>query len=276
MFSLFMNNGPSLFLKHVSWTSFPACTKKILFTYFKILEKYIYSSRRPTQYIVIANFLKNFLNDIFSTDLKKITLIPSGVNTDEFELQKVDTQTLFSDLLKKYPQLSGVNPQRPIALFVGAFERKGLYRVFDTLKTLPEAQLIVIGKSEFTNFEMPALPFKVVHIPFTKEVNLFYQLTDLFIFPTSYEPFGLVILEAYVMGLDLLIPSDNVGASEIIPQTVGISYFQQSDIMPVPALKKITLEDKKERRIERLKMIENYKWENSGEKFYSILNQSSR
>lgn len=248
--------------------------KQLLFLYFSICEKYIYAHDRKTKYVVIANFLKTFLQQHFNTNLSNVTLIPSGVNTSEFEIQNIEKSALIQKIASSHPQISEIDASLPIALFVGAFERKGLDRVLETLNKVPNAQLIVVGKSEQSNFEMPNLSFKIIHIPFTKEVNLFYQLSDIFIFPTRYEPFGLVIVEAYVMGLDLVLPIENVGASEIIPKSEGINYFHQDEEIVIHELKILSFNEKSTRRSERLKNIEQYSWKSSGNKLYSILSES--
>ena len=261
----------NLFFNNRKLSLIPKIYKKILFAYFALFEKYIYAIKKDIQYIVIANFLKNFLLEKYKTPLSSMALIPSGVNVKEFKFQDITNEELFKNLVLKYPQLENINIAEPIALFVGAFERKGLARTLDLLSTIPNAQLIIIGKSENPKFKIQNLPFKTAHISFTKEVNLFYQISDAFIFPTQYEPFGLVIIEAYVMGLDLVIPIDNVGASEIIPQSEGISYFYQNDDIRLDNFKKILLENKKARRLERLENIKKHSWISSADKFYSIL-----
>lgn len=251
--------------------------KKILFFYFKQLEKYVYSAKRNLHYIVIANFLKNYLENTFKAPSQKMALIPSGVNQGEFNFSNMEPQNkIFKNLAQTYPQIQKINPDEPIALFIGALERKGLYRALEILKQYKNAQLIVIGKSEFANFQMPKLPFEIAHIPFTKDVASFYNISDLFIFPTIYEPFGLVILEAYIMGIDLLIPRKNVGASEIIPMTEGIYFLDDSQKLPFLELKKISIEKRTTRRKERLTQIQNYTWEKSGEKFYDLLSEISK
>jgi len=245
--------------------------KKILFAYFHFCEKYIYNHWQNTQYILIANFLKKYLSENFKTNDDRMTIIPSGVNTEEFQFIDLSKEELAKKLFLSYPELQKLDLNQPIALFVGALERKGLPKVLKALMNVPNAQLIVVGKSEFKNFVMPQLPYKIAHIPFTKEVSLFYQLADLFIFPTQYEPFGLVIIEAYVMGLDLIIPIENVGASEIIPAGAGVQYFHQNEEIKLLTINSVNLEEKELRRIERLKNISPYTWEKSGQKFYSLL-----
>lgn len=259
------------FFQSREFSFFSKYYKKLLFLYFFMAEKFIYSYRKNIKYIVIANFLKTFLNKKFNTDINSMLSIPSGVNIDEFKLLELTNENLLAKLSINHPEIKKINPTRPIALFIGALERKGLNRALTALNKIPNIQLVVIGKSEQRKFKMPTLSFQIIHIPFSKDVNLFYQLADFFIFPTQYEPFGLVIIEAYAMGLDILIPTENVGASEIIPKTNGVYFFHQGDEINLPTLKKIPLEEKKIRRIERLGKIKQYSWEASANKFYSIL-----
>lgn len=259
------------FFKHRQLTPLSMFYKRILFLYFLIAEKYVYSNNRNSKYIVIANFLKNYLQHKFHTNSDRMTLIPSGVNSIEFSLIENNNEDLKLKISQNHKEIEKIDVNQPIALFVGALERKGFFKALAAIQKIPNAQLIVIGRSEDPNFVMPKLSLKIIHIDFTKEVRLFYQLADMFIFPTTYEPFGLVILEAYATGLDLVIPRENVGASEIILETEGIYFFEQKNPLILPPLKKISLQEKKDRRIERLALISDYTWSASGEKLYTVL-----
>lgn len=246
--------------------------KKILFKYFEIGEAILFKNRQ-THFIVIADFLQKFIQQRFGTQASQFTYIPSGVNTKEFSVNPDSQKETEKELLLKYPQLSVIDFNQCVPLFVGAFERKGLDRVLSLLKARPGSQLILIGKPEsYSHWDFPS-EIKIAHIPFTKEVQLFYAVSDLFIFPTYYEPFGLVILEAYAMGLDLIIPRDNVGASEILKEEEGIHFFHQKDNLPSVEFKKISKEMRANRVAARIKTLHPFSWEKAAQKFYSILSR---
>lgn len=253
--------------------SFPALIyKKVLFKYFEIGENILFKNPR-THFIVIGKFLQDFIQERFQTSPEQFTYIPSGVNTREFSVHPEKQKEVERELLQKYPQLSVIDFEKCVPLFVGAFERKGLDRVLSYLKTRPGSQLILIGKPEsFSTWDFPS-EIKIAHIPFTKEVQLFYAVSDLFIFPTYYEPFGLVILEAYAMGLDLIIPKDNVGASEILEEDEGVHFFTQKEALPDLTFKKITSEQRLSRVESRIERLQKYSWKNAAQKFYSILSR---
>jgi glycosyltransferase involved in cell wall biosynthesis len=246
--------------------------KKILFWYFEICEIILFKNKN-THFIVIANFLKNFIQHRFGTQFEQFSLIPSGVNIDEFSIPLESQTETISLLIKNYPALQKINFNKPVPLFIGAFERKGLDRVLDYLSKINDSQLILIGKPEsFSHWIFPS-NINIAYIPFTKEINLFYAVSDIFIFPTYYEPFGLVILEAYAMGLDLIIPFDNVGASEILKADDGLYFFKQNENLPLVTFKKLTSDERLIRRENRINNLKLYTWENSAKKFYSILSK---
>lgn len=245
--------------------------KTILFAYFHLGEVILFKNQKR-QFIVIAHFLQDFIQQHFGTSSGQFTLIPSGVNTKEFSLPETSAEVLFEELKSRYPALSVIDLNRPVCLFVGAFERKGLDKVLSYLRGKNQ-QLILIGKPEsFSSWSFPP-DITIAHIPFTREVQLFYAIADLFIFPTYYEPFGLVILEAYAMGLDLIVPRDNVGASEILKEGEGIHFFYQKDPLPEVIFRKISRAEKLKRRDDRLQVLSRYTWRHGASQFYSILSK---
>lgn len=244
--------------------------KKILFSYFHLSEKFLFK-KNNIKFIVIANFITHFLKKKFGTDSEQCILIPSAVNTKTFNFSSPSSDETWLNLIQHYPKLKILNPNEPIILFVGAFERKGLDLALEYVAKIPSAQFIIIGKPEgFQQWHWPT-QIKCVHIPFTKRVHDFYDISDLFIFPTYYEPFGLVIIEAYAMGLDIIIPKDNVGASEVIPEMEGIYYYNQGHALPHWTPIKINREQKVKRRNDRINKLGNLTWEKNAQKFYELL-----
>lgn len=116
--------------------------KKILFKYFSLAESFLYSRKR-LQFISIANFISNFIADHFKVNKENIHLIPSAVNPQEFKLTSKSSMEIFNELKSEYPQLNILDLNQPIAIFAGAFERKGLDRALKYLSRFPETQFII-------------------------------------------------------------------------------------------------------------------------------------
>lgn len=135
---------------HHQWTGrglelesgFRLLYKKILFGYFEICERYLFS-KKNIYFFSPASFLTKFLKDRFPGI--KANTIYSGVNLNRFELKSQSKKTVLADLVQRYPILKELNIEAPIYLFVGAYERKGLHEALEILKSRPGSQFIVIG-----------------------------------------------------------------------------------------------------------------------------------
>lgn len=107
-------------------------------------------------------------------------------------------------------------------LFCGwNWRRKGLDLLLRAMTRLPEARLAVVGEDslEGPHFRAMArdlgLETRVRFVGRQPEPAPWFQACDLFVFPTRYEPFGMVVTEAMACGLPVLVPFA-AGASEII------------------------------------------------------------
>jgi UDP-glucose:(heptosyl)LPS alpha-1,3-glucosyltransferase len=90
-------------------------------------------------------------------------------------------------------------------------------------------RLVVVGDGVATPF-LAGLPAEVAErIIFagsqSHEVERFYAAADVFILPTLYEPFGLVILEALASGVPSIV-SACAGASEWLTDSLDLVLLQ--------------------------------------------------
>ncbi|MEA3471265.1 MAG: glycosyltransferase family 4 protein, partial [Thermodesulfobacteriota bacterium] len=115
----------------------------------------------------------------------------------------------------------GIPDEGRVLLFVGSgFKRKGLSGVIEALPMVGEnTHLIVIGKDRIAPYRSLARKAgkgKYVHfIGPLSSVERYYCAADLFVFPTIYEPFSNVCLEAMASGLPMVTSRIN-GASEVV------------------------------------------------------------
>lgn len=253
-------------LNFLSW-----CYKKLLFAYLKWNERYVYL--KGPYCSVLAPFMKDYLISEFKMDEKFIEVIPSSVSVDRFAPRQVN----LSELTSKYPQLEKLNFEKPIFLFVGALERKGFKDALKALEsykeTYGEAQFLVIGSGEFTESSLGSqTQVNICHINHTNEIELFFNLADCFIFPTIYEPFGLVIFEAFAAGLDVFVTEDFVGASGLIKDAPDVFMIKNpKDFKIDHEVKKLSLEEKVQRFEARKKYFEKYNWSLTSKRFLSLI-----
>jgi len=143
-----------------------------------------------------------------------ITVVPNGVDTVRFNPAN---RELFRKTVRKE---LGITEEQTMLLFVGnSWGRKGLRTAIEAIQGpgQEDVRLVVVGEGVRDVF-LDSLPPQLVNrILFTgkqnEHVERFYAAADVFILPTLYEPFGLVILEALASGLPTIV-SACAGASE--------------------------------------------------------------
>ncbi len=179
-------------------------------------EKRLFSSPRLKAVICISHMVKDDIRRHYDIAEDKLHVIYNGVDTATFRPEPARQQRAATRAAFDIP------PDAPLFLFVGSgFERKGLKITLDALAQLPEtAHLLVVGKDKqraaFKHYADKLGIAQRVH--FTggqKNVMPFYGAADALVFPTLYEPFGNVALEALACGLPV-ITSTHSGAAELI------------------------------------------------------------
>ena len=168
------------------------------------IEKRMFTNAKK----IIANskMVKHQIIDTYNIDENKIKVIYNGIPLKEL----VD----FSDIKKEF----NIKNEK-ILLYVGSgFKRKGVKEVIEIASKLNNYKLFIVGKEkkidEYKNY---AKNFGVDAI-FTgprSDVDKFYSMADIFLFPTHYEPFSNVVLEAMNFKCVVFTTKQN-GASEIL------------------------------------------------------------
>jgi UDP-glucose:(heptosyl)LPS alpha-1,3-glucosyltransferase len=137
------------------------------------------------------------------------TVIPNGVDLEAF-----------TPVAR--PSLDG-RPAR--LLFVGAFARKGLDVAIRALAAMRRsASLCAVGEGPHAAYRRLAHQLGVADRvrlePPRHDIATAYREADAFVFPTRYEPFGMVIAEAMATGL-AVVTSRVAGAAELIADGVS-------------------------------------------------------
>jgi UDP-glucose:(heptosyl)LPS alpha-1,3-glucosyltransferase len=181
------------------------------------LEKKCFNNAKKI--IVNSEMIKNEIKYNYGIADEKISLIYNG-----FDPIKIDFHDSYNRISKEF-LIDNVNY---LILFVGSgFHRKGVQNFLKIISQLEDKNFkaFIIGKESNINFYKQLareyfIEDKVIFTGPRKDVNDFYNISDIFIFPTLYEPFGNVVLEAMSYG-NVVFTTKRNGASEIIdPQYV--------------------------------------------------------
>lgn len=181
------------------------------------VERAVYT--RSKSYIAIARTVAEELREHFGLE-RNVHVIHHGVDTESF--RPVDASN--SGDRERLRRSFGIGADDVVVGFVGSFARKGLGVAIEALRLLaPEVRtrvrLLAVGGGDRATFEEQArragLADRVVFAGSTREVQRFFRAFDVFLLPTLYEPFGLVILEAMASALPCVV-SACAGAAELI------------------------------------------------------------
>lgn len=162
-------------------------------------------ARRARRVITVSQFSAQELMELFGLSAEQIAVIPNGVS-DEFS-PRLDDAAIVA--LK---QRIGLTAPRFI-LFVGGADPRKNHRVFLEAASLVQKQLdgrtlVLVGSAThpFGSYEQTARSYGLeaqVLCPgrlSRDDLRLLYSYTDLFVFPSLYEGFGMPVLEAMGCG----------------------------------------------------------------------------
>lgn len=192
-----------------------------------IHERLIYTNNK--KYVAISHSVKKDLMRIYNIHKDNISVIYHGINRDEF-VSRFDESSRFAR--KQIRHEHNISDDTFVLLTVGALNiRKGIHIIIDTLRELikngiDNVVVLAVGAGDTTFLtsklnDLALTPF-VRFVPSQKNISQYYQASDVFFFPTLYEPFGLVILEAMASGLAVVTSSVSGAAELITPGRDGI------------------------------------------------------
>ena len=193
---------------------------------------YLFLERRcfkNAKYIIAnSSMVKNQIIDNYNINPNKIEVIYNGI-----EIKQTNFNKSFSKLSKEFE----IKSNQSILLFVGSgFKRKGVsefLEIFSRLKT-KNIRAFIIGKDNFTQYYQNLakklnINDQVIFTGARVDVDDFYTISDIFLFPTHYDPFSNVVLEAMNFE-NVVFTSENNGASEILDENFIIKNSDYSGI----------------------------------------------
>jgi UDP-glucose:(heptosyl)LPS alpha-1,3-glucosyltransferase len=190
------------------------------------LEKRSFAAGAYKKIICISKQVKAEIQQYYNVPDKDIAIIYNGIDTNRFH--SANRVTYREDVRTKY----GLKLDDVIVLYVGSgFERKGLrYAIEAISKVNAKPKLLVVGRGTIARHTALAqklgIADRIIFAGPQGNIEKFYAAADIFLFPTLYEPFGTVCLEAMASGLPV-VTSRRAGASEIMQN--GTDAFAVDD-----------------------------------------------
>ncbi len=155
-----------------------------------------------------------------------ISVVPNGVDVVRFSPANRER------FRRETRESLGLADTDVAVLFVGnSWGRKGLRTAIEAINGPGQSnvRLIVVGDGDPPSFvqTLPAeLAQRIIFVgPKSADVERYYAASDIFLLPTLYEPFGLVILEALASGLPSIF-SACAGAAEWLEDGVDALFLR--------------------------------------------------
>jgi glycosyltransferase involved in cell wall biosynthesis len=198
-----------------------------------LLEAPAFRALPGRRIIAVSSGVRRELGAFYGTPETAVGVIYNGVDPQEW------SESELGPLREPTRRAMGLGPEERVLLFVGDFYRKGLAVAIAALAATKDldTQLLVVGRGETAAFREQAVRLGVgsrLHfVGFQRDVRPYFAAADAFVFPTRYEPFGMVVTEAMAAGLPV-ITTALAGASEII--TPGVNGLLLADPEDADAL----------------------------------------
>lgn len=183
--------------------------------------------------ICCSQYMRKELLGVFQIPDDKIQIIPNGVYPEDFQKTTMDTSKIRNNYCAS---------NEKIIFHVGRIVReKGLGVLLDAFSRVlavePQTKLIIAGRGPYSE-ELRYRAYQLGiygRIYFTGYIdddtrNALYKCSDVTVFPSLYEPFGIVALEGMAAGTALVV-SDTGGMSEIIQHGVnGLKAYNDNPV----------------------------------------------
>ena len=203
------------------------------------------------------------VEELESKGIKRTALWQRGVDTETFK-PEFRSQKMRNKLLGKYPD------KNSLLIYVGRLSaEKQIERIKPVLEEIPDACLALVGDGPYRNqlekiFENTQTNF--IGYLSGEELASAYASGDIFLFPSSTETLGLVLLEAMAAGCPV-IGANKGGIPDIINDGVNGCLYDPDGVDEgksslIEATKKILKNNNKKEnmRVEARKESEKWNW----------------
>jgi glycosyltransferase involved in cell wall biosynthesis len=238
-------------------------------------ERHAYGATRLRRVIAVSQGTSRELQEHYGVSAERIRVVPNGVDHAVFKPAPDDAAKRGLRSRLKLPA------DALIALFVGGdWERKGVRDAVDAVARTADAHLVIVGRGDSVAMNAHAARAGAmgrVHVVApTPAPQEYYAAADCFLFPSRYEAFSLVTLEAAASGLPIICHAIN-GTEELVTNGANgwlVPFGAESLQEKVLALR----DDAALRRKMSAAAVESsrrYAWDRIAEEYYTVLAEAA-
>lgn len=235
--------------------------------------------KRSDAIISVSNYTKKTITEVLNYSPERVYVVHEGVTQEIFRPRNIP-----STFYHRYR----LDPETPYILFVGSENpRKNLPLLIDAfsqiIKADPSVKLLKVGSSEYLPqaemlkkkiFDLD-LEEKILFFEHISDEDLayFYNLADLFVFPSLFEGFGLPPLEAMACGTPVVCSN-----AASLPEVVGDAalMIDPYDVDMLAEAMQAVLSDealRKELREKGLRRAAEFTWQRTAQETIKVYRQ---
>ena len=168
-----------------------------------------------TDFVAVSDKASEFLYP--KSVQEKVTIIPNIIDFDKFKYNEEARNRIRKELnivnKKVYGNICRIDPQKNHTFLLDIFK--------SILSKEPESILVICGRGpleeEIKNkAKLLGINNNVIYLGYVDNVADYYSAFDIFLYPTKFEGFGIVLEEAQTSGLPIL-------SSDVVPSNVVVS-----------------------------------------------------
>jgi glycosyltransferase involved in cell wall biosynthesis len=235
-----VRNNPTFAKKLNSWLA--GCIASIM-------ERLVYKPTRTKMLVAVSNRVRREILEHFPYDEANVRVVPNGVDLLKFQPVSLNEKAAVRRELQ-------LDEEGRILLFMGGdWPLKGLTYVIEAFNKVaslhPDLRLVVVGRGSVPHYlEQVDEKFRhrVLFAGIQKNPEKWFAASDLFVFPSDYETFSLVVHEAAAAGLVVL--ASQVGGVEDLIEDGKNGIFVERDAHDIAIkLDKVLMDWQKKRSL---------------------------
>jgi UDP-glucose:(heptosyl)LPS alpha-1,3-glucosyltransferase len=199
------------------------------------VERKGFCSVRAPILLAVSSLVKEETLGSYHLPESRVRIIHPGLNLERFDRSHRD------EWRSEVRRLHGLGQRDVVVLFVGMnFEIKRLDWVLRSVAYLTEKgvsalKLLVVGRGDVDKYRVMSRDLgigeNVIFAGVSAKVEKYYFASDIFVMPSRFDTFGLVVLEAMGAGLPVVI-SRRVGAKDMVSEGVNGFVIDENGTVP--------------------------------------------
>jgi len=189
-----------------------------------IHQKEIFLTQASQRVIICSEYMRGELQRAFNCPTEKTDVVYNGLSVERWQNITAEHQYDLADLRSQYAK-----PEEAIIYYVGRITyEKGIYILLNAMPKVlaamnDQVRLIIIGTGDAYSILLQrqawdlGIYHKVSFTGFMADADFwkFQKVANCAVFPSLYEPFGIVALESFAAKIPLVV-SDTGGLPEVV------------------------------------------------------------